>query len=74
MIPTHPFGRTGHMSTRTIFGAAAFSRVTQEEADRTLDVLLHFGFLDDAHVTPPTTTVWNGLLVAHSPPRRLPSR
>ena len=43
MIPTHPFGRTGHMSTRTIFGAAAFSRVTQEEADRTLDVLLHFG-------------------------------
>ena len=43
MIPTQPFGRTGHMSTRTIFGAAAFSRVTQEEADRTLDVLLHFG-------------------------------
>ena len=43
MIPTHPFGRTGHMSTRTIFGAAAFSRVTQEEADHILDVLLHFG-------------------------------
>ena len=43
MIPTQPFGRTGHMSTRTIFGAAAFSRVTQEEADRTLEVLLQFG-------------------------------
>ena len=43
MIPTQPFGRTGHMSTRTIFGAAAFSRVTQEEADHILDVLLHYG-------------------------------
>jgi aryl-alcohol dehydrogenase-like predicted oxidoreductase len=42
-IPTHPFGRSGHMSTRTIFGAAALSRVTQEEADQTLEVLLHYG-------------------------------
>ena len=25
-IPTQPFGRTGHESTRTIFGAAALSR------------------------------------------------
>ncbi len=30
MIEKQPFGRTGHLSTRTIFGAAAFSRVTQE--------------------------------------------
>jgi len=31
------------MSTRTIFGAASLSAVTQEEADRTLDVLLQYG-------------------------------
>ena len=40
MIETRPFGRTGHMSTVTLFGAAALSRVTQAEADQTLDVLL----------------------------------
>jgi len=43
MIPKAPFGRTGHMSTRIIFGAAALGRVTQEEADRTLDLLLQHG-------------------------------
>ena len=43
MIEKRPFGRTGHMSTATIFGAAALGRVTQEEADRTLDVLLEYG-------------------------------
>jgi aryl-alcohol dehydrogenase-like predicted oxidoreductase len=43
MIPTAPFGRTGHDSTRTIFGAAALGSVTQEEADQTLDVLLRYG-------------------------------
>ena len=43
MIPTHPFGRTGHESTRTIFGAAAFSRVTQEEADQTMEVIRRYG-------------------------------
>jgi predicted aldo/keto reductase-like oxidoreductase len=42
-IAVQPFGRTGHMSTRTIFGAASLSTVTQEEADRTLDVLLQYG-------------------------------
>jgi aryl-alcohol dehydrogenase-like predicted oxidoreductase len=31
------------MSTRLIFGGAAFSSVTQAEADRTLDVLLEYG-------------------------------
>lgn len=31
------------MSTRTIFGAASLSQVTQEEADHTLEVLLQFG-------------------------------
>ncbi len=43
MIPKLVFGRTGHLSTRTIFGAAALGRVTQAEADRTLDVLLQYG-------------------------------
>ena len=43
MIEKQPFGRTGHMSTRTIFGAAALGGVTQDEADRTLEVLLEYG-------------------------------
>ena len=43
MIGRQSFGRTGHMSTRTLFGAAALSRVTQVEADRTLEVLLQYG-------------------------------
>jgi aryl-alcohol dehydrogenase-like predicted oxidoreductase len=43
MIPKSNFGRTGHLSTRTIFGAAALGRVSQAEADRTLDVLLRYG-------------------------------
>ncbi|HLZ07795.1 MAG TPA: aldo/keto reductase [Chloroflexota bacterium] len=43
MIPTLAFGRTGHASTRVIFGAAALGRVTQEEADRTLERLLEHG-------------------------------
>src|SRR5689334_10180031 len=42
-IPLLPFGRTGHQSTRVIFGAAALSRVSQDVADRTLDVLLGHG-------------------------------
>lgn len=40
MIATQPFGRTGHESTRIIFGAAAFSDVTQDEADSTMELLL----------------------------------
>lgn len=43
MITKKTFGRTGHKSSRTIFGAAALSSVTQDEADRTLDVLLKHG-------------------------------
>jgi len=42
-IATQPFGRSGHMSTRTIFGAASLSSVTQDEADRTLEELLKYG-------------------------------
>lgn len=37
------FGRLGHESTRTIFGAASLSHVSQSDADRTLDVLLQYG-------------------------------
>lgn len=43
MIQKIPFGQTGHISTRTIFGAAALGGVTQAEADRTLDLLLEYG-------------------------------
>lgn len=43
MIRKQPFGRTGHMSTVTLFGGVAVGNVTQEEADRTLDLLLEYG-------------------------------
>ena len=43
MIITRPFGRTDHMSTRTIFGAAALGEVTQAQADRALEMLLYYG-------------------------------
>ena len=43
MIPTTAFGHTGHRSTRVIFGAAALGGVTQDVADRTLEVLLGHG-------------------------------
>jgi aryl-alcohol dehydrogenase-like predicted oxidoreductase len=42
-IPKAPFGRTGHVSTRTLFGAAALGHVTQAEADKTLEILLEYG-------------------------------
>jgi aryl-alcohol dehydrogenase-like predicted oxidoreductase len=43
MIDKLEFGRTGHLSTRTIFGAAAFMRCSQEVADATLPLLLKHG-------------------------------
>jgi aryl-alcohol dehydrogenase-like predicted oxidoreductase len=43
MIPEMAFGQTGHVSTRTIFGAAALGKVNQDDADRTLEVLLRYG-------------------------------
>lgn len=42
-IPKSTFGRTGHESTRTIFGAAALGNVTQDEADQTMTLLLEHG-------------------------------
>ncbi|TMD97307.1 MAG: aldo/keto reductase [Chloroflexi bacterium] len=43
MIPKAEFGRTGHKSTRVIFGAAALGSVSQKVADQTLEVLLRHG-------------------------------
>lgn len=43
MIDKLPFGRTGHDSTRALFGAAALGNVDQDAADRTLDVILEYG-------------------------------
>lgn len=43
MIDRQPFGRTGHLSSRTIFGAAALGNVSPAEAERTLDLLLEHG-------------------------------
>ena len=36
MLPTAPFGRTGHDSTRVIFGAAGLGRASQDTADQVL--------------------------------------
>lgn len=43
MILKNQFGRTGHASTRIIFGAYALSKASQAEADRTLNMLLEYG-------------------------------
>jgi aryl-alcohol dehydrogenase-like predicted oxidoreductase len=43
VIERRPFGRTGHQSSRVIFGAAALSRMTQDRADQLLPVLDEFG-------------------------------
>jgi aryl-alcohol dehydrogenase-like predicted oxidoreductase len=43
MIEKLAFGRTGHLSTRTLFGAAAFGPVTQAQADRSMELLMRYG-------------------------------
>jgi len=43
MIETIPFGRTGHASSRVVFGAAALAGMKQERADATLALLLEYG-------------------------------
>src|SRR4051794_20450791 len=43
MLPTQMFGRTGHQSTRVIFGAAALGSMGQERADATMEVVLAHG-------------------------------
>jgi aryl-alcohol dehydrogenase-like predicted oxidoreductase len=42
-IERRRFGRTGHMSSAVIFGAAALGRVDQGTADRVLELLLEHG-------------------------------
>src|SRR5436190_11399988 len=43
VIPQADFGRTGHKSTRVIFGAASLGHVSQKVADAPLAVLLRHG-------------------------------
>jgi aryl-alcohol dehydrogenase-like predicted oxidoreductase len=43
MIKKMPFGKTGHDSSRIIFGAAAFMSMRQDRVDPYLDMLLDFG-------------------------------
>jgi aryl-alcohol dehydrogenase-like predicted oxidoreductase len=43
MIPTAPFGRTGHASSRVIFGAAGLASMRQERADEVLALVLRHG-------------------------------
>jgi aryl-alcohol dehydrogenase-like predicted oxidoreductase len=43
MLDTAPFGRTGHRSTRVIFGAAALGAMRQDKADQVLETLLAYG-------------------------------
>jgi aryl-alcohol dehydrogenase-like predicted oxidoreductase len=43
VIDRAEFGRTGHASSRVIFGAAALGRMSQQSADELLPVLLEFG-------------------------------
>ncbi len=42
-LPKAPFGRTGHMSTRALFGAAALGNVSQDEADRAIALYTKYG-------------------------------
>jgi aryl-alcohol dehydrogenase-like predicted oxidoreductase len=43
VIPTLPFGRTGHESTRVIFGAAGLAALKPDRAQAVLETLLEFG-------------------------------
>jgi aryl-alcohol dehydrogenase-like predicted oxidoreductase len=42
-MQTRRFGRTGHMSTLAIFGAAAFWEISQPEADRVMELVIEAG-------------------------------
>lgn len=43
MITKQAFGRTGHLSSRILLGAAALGNVTQAETDEAMDLALSFG-------------------------------
>ena len=42
VIEKQSFGKTGHMSTRAIFGAVCLSRASQDAADKVLETLLEY--------------------------------
>ncbi len=42
-METRRFGRTGHMSTVAIFGAAAFYEISQEDADKVMEQVIEAG-------------------------------
>jgi aryl-alcohol dehydrogenase-like predicted oxidoreductase len=43
MMINLPFGRTGHTSSRVLFGAAALGHVTQAEADQAMRDIIQYG-------------------------------
>jgi aryl-alcohol dehydrogenase-like predicted oxidoreductase len=43
MIDKQPFGRTGHLSSRTLLGAAAFGNISEDEADAAIELALAHG-------------------------------
>lgn len=43
MIATQAFGRTGHLSSRILLGAAAFSAISQAETDAAMELALSMG-------------------------------
>jgi aryl-alcohol dehydrogenase-like predicted oxidoreductase len=42
-METRRFGRTGHMSTVAVFGAAAFWEISQEDADKVMESVIEAG-------------------------------
>ncbi len=42
-METRRFGHTGHMSTVAIFGAAAFGKISQEDADKVMELVIEAG-------------------------------
>ncbi|HEX5807959.1 MAG TPA: aldo/keto reductase [Anaerolineales bacterium] len=42
-METRRFGRTNHMSTVAIFGAAAFGQISQEDADKVMELIIEAG-------------------------------
>ena len=42
-METRRFGRTGHMSTVAILGGAAFSEISQEDANKVMELIIEAG-------------------------------